>query len=430
MPRKIVYMDKRLFTLWITFLLILITPLTNAVSMIITPTELDWETEYSGSKTFIISVVNGEPQTLEVTMGFDSGSSYLGEHFTFSPESFMIKANGMRNVEVTSRLPKDFFPGFHSGIIIPSTKLGKGEGINITFSVPGAVVYNMRMLEIEAQNTFSGKPPEIIITAFNKGNSVVRGFPFVRLFRIVGEEEQSMSYFAGALNDPVVLVPGTVESIFFNLSDIPLELGNYKIIASLSFNGQRSEELESIFSVLAPDAGLDLGEHSVKAVFEGQKSSLLLGLENPTSQIMPYRLRIMVEDIDYVVEGSIPAGTSEDVSVEIDSSSLGSGSYPIRVLVYSGPGLGSMAEIDDILHVRSFMLFVITGIAALLVLAVILIFALPKTRRRESKIDELEKTVRGLDSEVHGLVHRVYDFIKDANDWLGERDNDDGFRFK
>jgi len=212
-------------------LAILVLSTFSVSALTIVPSMTNIEDDYSKRHDFVITVVNDGAKFENIHMTVDPYSSYLSRYITIEPKSFTLLANEKKNIQLSTRFPKNLSPEKHDLLITAFTEDGGGPATIYSFKVDGTPIHNLRIDDVIFENVSNKESLYITLVLDNRGNVIARSYPTVE-FMQDGEVIDTIQY-----KSLTMLLPGEQMNLTLGYDSSTLNPGIYTIHTELSYSG-------------------------------------------------------------------------------------------------------------------------------------------------------------------------------------------------
>jgi hypothetical protein len=229
---------------YLVIFLILLSSSSFALKVFPTLTKLG--DDYYNKHSFILTILNDEPNSKRVILTIDPDSYYLKDYVEIEPSDFMLESNSKINVQVTTRFPKDLSPELHQLIIKPLSQDSEGEKTVYEFKVPGIAKPNLQFESFSVKDIPEGDSLILNITLNNKGNVIAKAYPHIFIYDTGNNIIDELKYKSKVL---VMPFKKYVFDLRYDASN--LVVGNYKAKLEFDYNGNlKTSDLEQNFKVI------------------------------------------------------------------------------------------------------------------------------------------------------------------------------------
>jgi len=213
------------------FGLLAILMITTVSALTIVPSMTNIEDDYSKRHDFVITVVNDGAKFENIRMTVDPYSTYLSKYITIEPKSFTLLANEKKNIQLSTRFPKNLSPEKHDLLITAFTEDGTGPSSIYSFTVEGTPIHNLRIDDVLFDNVSNKESLYITLSLDNRGNVIARSYPTVE-FISNGEIVDTIQY-----KSLTMLLPGKKMNLTLGYDSSTLDPGIYTIHTELKYSG-------------------------------------------------------------------------------------------------------------------------------------------------------------------------------------------------
>lgn len=212
-------------------LLVLVFSSGTALGLKVFPTKTDLGDKFYDKQSFIFTVLNDGPKAQQVSIGIDRDSYYLEEYVKIEPETFVLKPNSKKNIQLTTYFPRNLSPEEHNLILQPLSNSEEGDTTSYVFTVPGVAKPGLDIESVSISDISVGESLVLNVLLDNVGNVIARGNAEVIITNESGEVGR-LSY-----NSKVLVMPFSLYNLTLLYDASNLAPGRYNADVLFTFNG-------------------------------------------------------------------------------------------------------------------------------------------------------------------------------------------------